>query len=474
MESVQPQIPTILVVFGATGDLMAKKIAGALFSLHLKQGLPERFTIIGVSRRPLTDEDLRDRVAKSINKDKKLQYSARQLTSFLKSISYHQGLYQEDTLYQGLIDRLTSIDMKWGVCANKLFYLAVPPSLYEEILTKLDTSGLTNACSSKEGWTRVIVEKPFGTDLKSAKKLDMLLGSLFREEQIYRIDHYLGKNLLESMMYFRFTNILFSDSWDSSAVESISINLNETLDVENRADFYDGIGALRDVGQNHLLQMLALTTMDNPGEFSGQKIRDKRHEMLSSIKIPTKKMVAAKTSRGQYTGYKKHQGVAKKSNTETYFKIELELTHPKWKGVPIYLEAGKNLDKNKKEITIIFKQKDECLCPPMEKQYTNQITFSLVPKEKISISFWTLKPSLTTELEQRSFEFMLHDGTASENNHIQEYEKLLYNCIIGDQTLFVSTDEVAAMWKIIDPIIKAWNEDVTPLISYTPKSYPHI
>ncbi|MCL4400172.1 glucose-6-phosphate dehydrogenase, partial [Patescibacteria group bacterium] len=275
----EPKIPTIMVVFGVTGDLMQKKITPALFNLFKNDSLPERFKIIGFARRDLSDKDFKEKIAGMFDKV---------VPDFLSLFGYERGFFEKKKDYIKLALRLKEIDKKWGMCSNKLFYLAVPPELYPEILKNLHSTGLSRPCGGpEEGWTRVIVEKPFGKDLKSAKFLDDLLRKLFREEQIYRIDHYLAKEMLQNILAFRFYNNLFEFVWGKKLIESVNIRLFESIGVEDRGGFYDGVGALRDVGQNHLLQMLALVTMDKPPRFTPEDIRRERAKILSTLRIPS-------------------------------------------------------------------------------------------------------------------------------------------------------------------------------------------
>lgn len=454
-------IPTILIIFGATGDLMRKKLVPALFSLYKKKKLPSYFRVVGVARRPLADEAFRESIISIL-----LEHGAdpAELTLFLKLFSYHQTDFTKAEGYRDLTHTLESIDRQWGVCTNKLFYLAVSPDLYQSIFEHLSSSGLTKPCSPEEGWTRVIVEKPFGKDSSTARKLDELLGKLFREVQIYRIDHYLAKEMLQNILAFRFSNNLFEKNWSREGIEKIDIRVWEKIGVEKRGAFYDGIGALRDVGQNHLLQMLALVTMELPPVFSPTVIRTMRAETLRTIKIPGARD-ASRTIRAQYEGYRSIEGVRLDSDTETYFKIAAELLDPRWAGVPVTLESGKRMPEQIKEIVILFKHPTPCLCLGEHRQ--NKVVFRLEPDERILIHFWSKKPGLELEMEERTFEFLLREG-GKKLQYVEEYEKLLLDCIVGDQTLFVSTDEVKAMWKFIDPIIRSWKKNTPPLLSYRP------
>ena len=461
-------IPTILVAFGATGDLMSKKIVPALFHLFNKRQLPRFFKIVGFSRRDLSDKEFQNSIIKIISKRKDIKASGSHLNSFYNLFSYQQGKFSNKDDYQNLNDALSKIDKKWGVCSNKLFYLAVPPQFYEVIFNNVASSGLTIPCGPEEGWTRVIVEKPFGKDLKSAQQLDNLLNKLFKESQLYRIDHYLAKEMLQNILTFRFSNNIFKKSWDNKLIERIDIKLLERIGVEDRGSFYDDIGALRDVGQNHLLQMLALITMEHPGKFDADSIREKRREILDTLHIPSQSDIKKDTLRAQYKGYRSIKGVNPHSKTETYFKLRASLTSPRWEGVPITLESGKRFKNPIKDITLTFRHPAPCLCPP-DKHYNNKIIFHLEPKEGIAIQFWSKKPGLQMEIEERRFDF-LYRSREQKSQYTEEYEKLLLDCIAGDQTLFVSTNEIKAMWKFIDPIIRAWQKNLVPLKTYEPNS----
>lgn len=449
--------PTNLVLFGITGDLAAKKIIPALYHLHEKRLLPEMLKIIGFSRRDLSDDSLRELVVEIMAKHKDSDPLKDQLESFLRLFMYHQGNFQNLDDYKKLGERLGRSDDEWKVCSNKLFYLSVPPNYYGDMFKNLSESGLTEPCSDEEGWTRVIVEKPFGEDLKTAQELDKTLAKLFKEEQIYRIDHYLGKEMLQNVLMFRFANNLLESSWSNKVIEKIEITIPESFGVENRGNFYDGVGALRDVGQNHLLQMLAITTMEDPGDFTDISIRKKRAELLSGLKVLTADEIKKSTKRAQYKDYKNTEGVDKDSKTETYFRVEAHLDNLRWEDVPIILEHGKKQKDDDKKITVYFKGHGK---------HKNVVTFDLEGDDAgIYIDFWAKKPGLDVKMEKRTLSFSLCDDIEA-CNIAEEYEKLLIDCIVGNQTLFVSTQEINAMWKFIDPIIRAWEQDIVPLEYY--------
>jgi len=454
--------PTIIIIFGATGDLITKKIAPALFHLWAKNRLPQKLKVVGFSRRALTDEKFQEYIQGLVKKDSHIKFSKKTLDSYLQLFSYQQGNFSVKEDYLTLEEYLERLENDWQEKANKLFYLAVPPTLYEGIFEHLSSTKI--AREQKGTWNRIVVEKPFGNDLRTAEKLDEILGKLFSEEQIYRIDHYLGKDLLQNILAFRFSNNLLEHGWNNKLIESIEIHLNESSGIEDdRGDSYDPVGALRDVGQNHLLQMLALVTMDNPINFSAKQIRQNRAKIIETLKPFTLQEVKRQTFRGQYEGYRKVKNVPDYSQTETYFKITGELKSPRWKGVSFVLESGKKLPSQRKEIVVTFKQTGG---------RKNKVVFSLEPREKITILFWAKKPGLDMEIEEREFDFSYRREHEQDEEQTAAYEKLLLDCLTGDQTLFVSTEEVRAMWRFIDPIIRAWQENKVPLEIHKQRETP--
>ena len=461
-------VPTVLVVFGTTGDLMARKIVPSLAYLSVKGRLPDRFRVLGWGRRGWDDGQLRAYVGSVLDAYDGLKPDGAERAAFLELFSSHNGDFGDDAAYEALSGRLAQGDDAWGQCSNKLFYLAVPPQYYLLILQQLANSGLTQPCSEETGYTRVLVEKPFGKDAASAQDLDELLGSLFREEQIYRIDHYLAKDMLQGIVLFRFSNAIFEPSWSAEFVERIDIVLHEAIGVESRGAFYDGVGALRDVGQNHLLQMLALVTMDSPGDLDSDSIRSGRLAMLHQLRPLVADEVALRTFRAQYDGYSSIDGVDPASDTETFFRIETMLTGQRWGGVPVMMESGKRMGPALKRIEVTFKPGAGCTCHS-EDEFRNVVTFELEPDESIKVRFWAKEPGLDRHLEPREFTYFRHESEV-EAQYVEEYAKLLVDAIAGDQTLFVSTDEVQAMWSFIDPITRSWAAGDVPLEYYAPDS----
>ena len=467
MTSAYIQAPTIFVIFGATGDLARKKILPALYHLFSIGALPKRFHIVGFSRQPLSHADYQARITEALQEKGGVVASPETLKQFLACVTYQSGQFLVAEDYGGLLAHVNSIDEKWGMCTNKLYYLSVAPQLYQAIFQNMAARGLNVGCDPKGAWTRVLVEKPFGKDAHTAAELDVQLGSIFEESQIYRLDHYLAKEIMQNILAFRFSNNLFEHSWDHTAIEKVEMRIFESIGVEGRGGFYDMNGALRDVGQNHLLQMLALIAMEHPERYEADLIRQRRTEVLSQLRVLTMDEIIHRTSRKQYEGYREISGVDPGSHTETAFRVEARLDTPRWKNVPFILEAGKRMPEERKEVAVTFRHPSPCLCPVGEGHVQNRLIFTLGPEEKITIEFWSKKPGLNFEVEPRSFEFQLQSQNGA---GVAEYEKLLLDAIVGDQTLFVRTDEIQAMWRFIDPIVEAWARNHVPLEMYKPSA----
>ena len=437
--------PTIFVIFGITGDLASRKLLPALLGLYSKKMLPERFVIVGFSRRPFSRQEFREYTRSRLN-IKPGEYKEEVVKHFFDHISYEQGLFDDLDAYQRLEKSLKSIDERWGQCSNKLFHLSVPPTLYEGILTNLSKSGVAVSCADETGWTRILIEKPFGSDIKMAYALDKLLGKLFKEEQIFRIDHYLAKEAAQNILAFRFANSMFEPLWCNEYIDSVHIKLFEKLDIEGRGAFFDPIGALRDMGQSHMLAMLSLVAMDEPKSFSGADVRRERALLLTKLAPIGKKDIADRVTRAQYSSYTKEPGVNPKSETETYFRVEARVNSSRWKGVPFYLEYGKAWSDTKTEIDVYFK----------EGHFNgdmNILTFRIQPDEGIKIKFFVKTPGYEFKVEPKTLKFRYSDVSAFVIVP-NAYEKLIHDAFVGDQTLFPSTEEIIASWKYVTPILE--------------------
>jgi glucose-6-phosphate 1-dehydrogenase len=455
--------PASIVIFGGTGDLAKTKLFPALLDLYVAGQLPEQFSIIGLSRKELTDEEYQQFVRDSID-TKGHQHDGAVVREFCKQIRYVAGSFDETETYGRVKESLKIIDETIGQCTNKLFYLAVPPQYYEVIFEQLHHNNALALCDGADAWARLLVEKPFGRDLKTAQALEKKLCSLFKDEQIYRIDHYLAKDTIENIIALRFVNTVLADSWDASAIESIHIKLLETKDVSNRGSFYDAIGTLRDVGQNHMLQIFALLTMPSADIHDPQAIRAARAAALRLLQQHTSQSVV----RGQYAGYADTHGVSDGSDTETYFKLSFGLREGVWCGTTFTLEAGKALDTHVNEAIITFKPRNMCNCAaedgPHEHRNVLRITFA--PEQHICLSMWTKAPGFTFTLREQ--ELTLVAAAGEESASPEAYERVLFDCTTGDQTRFVSGDEVELAWQFITPILERFKQ--LPLQSYEPGS----
>lgn len=463
--------PSILVIFGVTGDLSTKKILPSLWHLFRHDRLPGRLRIIGFSRREISDDEFRVSVHALIQKNGEANPSDAEIGRFLSLFTYHSGTFEDATAFKTLAENITSIESAWGQCANKLFYLAVPPSSYQAILENLAHSQLNLPCGGEKGWSRLLVEKPFGVDLVSAQALESLLLKYFTEEQVFRIDHYLFKEIIQGIENFRFSNNLFEHSWDNTTIDRIDIRLHETLGVERRGSFYDSVGALRDVGQNHLLMMLAAVVMEYPPGMTAESIRNNRASLLASLAPWESETLIKNTFRAQYRGYKDATGVRPDSVVETYFATKTELTGTRWKGVPLFMEAGKRLPEDRKEIVLTLKHPSLCHLCEIGPHRPNQIIFRLAPNDEIVIHFWAKKPGYEHILEERTLSFFLYKKE-DRTQYVEEYAKILNAAMRGERKYFISDKEIDALWKFVDPIARAWKDGLVPLLEYDPGTHP--
>ncbi|MDP3955675.1 MAG: glucose-6-phosphate dehydrogenase [bacterium] len=451
------------VIFGATGDVARKKLFSALYSLFVNSLLPEQFNIVGFSRSEHANESFQAIVTSILLKSKS-DCDVNSIKKFVGHISYVAGDFADGSSYEELYRAVSTIDKINGECASRLIYLAVPPCYYDDILKQLSISRISSVCNPDGQWTRILIEKPFGSNARVAEQLENTVASLFKDEQIYRIDYYLAKETIENILAFRFSNTLFEPAWSNAYIDRVHISMHEQFGVEKRGTFYDGVGALRDVGQNHILQMLALVTMENPGSIKAESVRARREDILRALDIGTN---GAHALRGQYKGYRQEIGVDESSDTETYFCATAFVNSDRWKGVPFILEAGKKLRDTRTDITFYFKRQSDYICADDIKRSLpeNVVTFRIQPNEAISIRFSAKVPGLTYALEARELTYMCDSSPFSERLP-DTYERILYDCIRGDQTRFPSSKEVAYQWKFISSLKNLMR--VKPLITYTP------
>lgn len=461
--------PTAFVIFGGTGNLAETKLLPALYHLYVQGLLPLNFVIVGLSRKELSHESYQAFVRESITA-KIPDIDEETVIKFCSQVRYIAGSFTDVTAYEAIKQELLAFDTSIAQCTSKLFYLAVPPNLYGEIFEKLKQSDAMALCDGVGSWSRLLVEKPFGSDLTTAVQLEKQLCDLFAENQIYRIDHYLAKEAIENIISLRFANSILADSWDGNHIESISLKLFEKQDVATRGSFYDGIGALRDVGQNHMLQILALLTMQPADIHDAEAMRASRLNAVQSLVRRETDI----TYRAQYEGYRKTTGVDSASETETYFKITTHIENDLWKDVQITLESGKALVASGAEAVITFTPVDTCRCTAEndEEVHTHRnvlrITFS--PEQSIMLTMWIKEPGFGFKLYER--ELVLATCHGEEFRSPEAYERVLYDCIVGDQTRFVSGAEVVAAWNFITPILESFKQ--LPLHEYPKGSYPSI
>ena len=453
----------ILVIFGATGDLTSRKLLPAIFSLKVQDLLPQSFAIIGVGRQKLKDEEFKEKVRKSINTySEEKDVSKEMMVSFLKQISYHSMNYDSIEGYEELKKILSETNARCNTCGHYIFYLATPPSIYENVSVNLSRAGLSDQTL---GFRRFIVEKPFGYDLASAVKLNNTLHGIIAEDQIYRIDHYVGKETVQNLLVTRFANGIFEPLWNRNYIQWIEITSSENIGVEDRGSYYDSSGALRDMVQNHLLQMVGLTAMEPPSSLGSNALRNEVLKVLQSLKPIREEDVEKQVIRGQYTasrikgecvtGYRYEKGVDKNSRTETYVAIKFFIDNWRWGGVPFYIRTGKRLPTRVTEIVIHFKPTPHHIfIREIGKISGNQLIVRIQPDEGILLKFDMKEPGSGFNLKNVSMNF--HYKDLANVRVPSAYERLLYDVMQGDSTLFSRDDEIETAWKFIEPIQKAW------------------
>ena len=453
--------PCVVVIFGASGDLTKRKLLPALYHLQQSGLLPEKFAVVGVARRPLGDSfaaDMRDGIIKGGG----VEANDPKLDDFVSKISYHSMNFDDHDGYVKLKDLLESIDKKHGIGGGRLFYLATAPDYFAEIIHQLGTHNMSRA---DKNWVRVIIEKPFGHDLQSARELNDDVNQVFAEDQIFRIDHYLGKETVQNILVFRFANGIFDPVWNRNYIDNVQITAAENIGIEGRGPFYEGAGALRDVMQNHVMELLSFVAMEPPVSFEAKTIRDEKIKVWRAIQP----ILQDDTVRGQYgegtidgekvKGYRQEDRVNPESSTETFAALRLHIENWRWAGVPFYLRAGKRLGKRCTEITIQFKQ------PPMrlfnsdkspcgDTIEPNIISMRIQPDDGISLRFAAKVPgpTMTSCPVDMNFNYKDAFGVSSANG----YERLLLDAMLGDATLFAHRDGVEATWALMTPILQAW------------------
>jgi glucose-6-phosphate 1-dehydrogenase len=465
-----PVPPTTLVIFGATGDLAHRKLLPALYNLAHEGALPERFKLVGVARREKGKGDFRDETRDSIMEFSRRPPDEEVLAGLIEHVHYIASNFDDPEGYRALAEKLDKLDADAGQPLNRDYYLSTAPEFFPVIIEQLKAAGLHRHDKVD---VRVIIEKPFGTDLESARSLQRVVADAFRERQVFRIDHYLGKETVQNVMAFRFANMMFEPIWNRNFIDHIQITGSEDLGIGGRAGYYDQAGALRDLVQNHMLQLVALTCMEPPASFEANKVRDEKVKVLTAITPPD----PADTVRARYTagtaggeeavGYLEEEGVPDDSRTETYAALKLEVHNWRWAGVPIYLRTGKRLARKVTEIAVQLKP-----VPHLAFQsqgsigvQPNQLVLTMQPNVGVSLSLGAKIPGSRMRIRPVNMEFLY--GSSFMSQSPEAYERLIMDAMRGDATLFTRNDEVDAQWTIIDPVLEAWRgADDRPLPSY--------
>ena len=461
--------PCAMVIFGATGDLTRRKLIPALFALARERALPRAFAVVGVSRSIGSDDELRAALREALEAaGGAAPLAADEWNAFAPALTTVAGDRDDPATYARLRLKLDQVDAARGTSGNRLYYCAVPPDAVPAILNGLRGAGLVTASPGRP-WTRVIVEKPFGRDLASARELNRLAGEALAEDQVWRIDHYLGKETVQNILVFRFGNSIFEPLWNRKYIDHVQITAAETIGVEGRGAFYDRAGVLRDVVQNHLLQVLALIAMEQPVSFHPDEIRDEKAKVLRALHPWNAPDIAARAVRGQYRGYRDEPGVAPDSRTPTYAALAVTLDNWRWQGVPFYLRAGKRLRRRLTEVSIHFQSIPTCLfgrddvCQLVQ---PNVLCLRIQPDEGIGLHFVTKAPGDELAIADVTMDFDYAGAFARPAP--EAYERLLLDALRGDATLFARRDEVEQAWSFIDPVLRAWDEATDAPPEYEP------
>ncbi len=456
--------PATLVIFGASGDLTQRKLLPALFNLFRKNRLPAEWRIVGVARRPWTDADWRAVARSGLDRFTSDRFAAEDWERFAARLSYFQAGLTDASEFNQLAATLAALE---NGPAQRLYYLATPPDLYAGIVAGLGQAGLTD---ESDGWRRVVIEKPFGHDLASAQALNQSIHHALKEEQTYRIDHYLGKETVQNVLVFRFANAIFEPIWNRNYIDHVQITVAENVGVEHRAGYYDTVGVARDMFQNHLLQLLTLIALEPPASFNADAVRNERVKVLSAVRPIPAEHVSQHTVRGQYRGYRDEPGVGLDSQTATYAAMRLYVDNWRWQGVPFYLRSGKKLAEKSTEITIQFR------CPPHmmfqrgpeECMTPNVLTLCIQPDEGIHLRFEAKVPDTLADMRSVNMEFHYQDSFAA-GSIPDAYERLIFDALQGDASLFTRADQIELSWQLMDLILAGWESPAAPpLAIYEP------
>jgi glucose-6-phosphate 1-dehydrogenase len=462
--------PCTIVIFGATGDLAHRKLAPALYTLRHEGLLPSRFAIVGFARSAFTNEAFAADLKASVEEHARAPLDTKAWEEFAQGLSYVTGEFGDAEGFKRLKTALDEVDKARGTAGNRLFYFATPPSFYPVLFQNLDQAGLLDEAEGR--FSRVIVEKPFGHDLASAKALNVEALKVADEDQIFRIDHYLGKETVQNILVFRFGNAIFEPLWNHKYVDHVQITVGESIGVEGRGKFYEEAGALRDIVQNHMMQLLSLTAMEPPISFGADAVRDEKVKVLRAMPVFTPREVSTRVVRGQYgpgsvggedvPGYRSEPGVAPDSLSETYVACKFEIDNWRWAGVPFYVRAGKRMPKRVTEIAVQFKGVPHAIFggPGKGPGDPNVLALRIQPEEGISLKFGAKVPGARLSIEQVKMDFLYGNSFGAEPP--EAYERLLLDALLGDSTLFIRRDEVESAWGLVTAIHEGWADAPPP------------
>jgi glucose-6-phosphate 1-dehydrogenase len=472
----RPAPPAVFVIFGASGDLTSRKLMPAIENLALRRLLPPGFAVVGVARTEMTDDDFRERMKELVEKGGGGGAEVRHVwESFVGGFRYIAGDYDAPDTFERLKQVLEELDRERGTAENRLYYLATPPSTFPTVINGLAQHGLSKP-TSEHAFVRIVIEKPYGHDLQSANELDNVVHAAFEESQVYRIDHYLGKETVQNVLALRFANATFEPVWNRRYIDHMQITVAEQLGVGHRGSFYEQAGALRDIVQNHVMQVLSMTLMEPPVTFDADGIRDEKVKALKAVEILSAEKVKTQVVRAQYArgwvggeevpGYREEEGVDPHSTTETYVAMKLKVDSWRWAGVPVYVRTGKRLPKRVTEVALQFHSVPHLPFSPAQAKELepDALVLRIQPDEGITLRFGAKVPGQAFRVRSVSMDFFY--GAAFLEETPEAYERLLLDALIGDATLFIRSDEVQQAWRIVDPLLQAWENDDVALAKY--------
>ena len=460
--------PCGMVIFGVTGDLSRKKVMPAIYDLASRGLLPPGFALVGYARRDWADEDFARVVHDAVKEHARTEFREEVWAQLAEGFRFVQGDFSDDVAFDNLRQTLADLDRSRGTKGNHVFYLSIPPKFFPDVIGQLKEHGLADP--GQDSWRRVVVEKPFGWDLETAQALNATIGEVFPAESVFRIDHYLGKETVQNILAMRFANAMFEPIWNSNYVDHIQITMAEDIAIGSRAGYYDGIGAARDVIQNHLLQLMALVAMEEPTSFDAHSLRVEKQKVLSSVVLPRR--LDLHTARAQYTagwsggeavpGYLQEQDIPASSTTETFAAVRLDVENRRWAGVPFYLRHGKRLGRRVTEVAVVFKRAPHL---PFTQTATEELTHNALvirvqPDEGVTLRFGSKVPGTAMEIRDVNMDFA-YGGSFAESSP-EAYERLILDVLLGDPPLFPQVEEVELSWRILDPIEVYWAKHGTP------------